>query len=43
MKEKYHYLFGPLFSRRFGRPLGFDLASHATLAELEKWLKRDAL
>lgn len=43
MKEKYHYLFGHLSPRRFGRLLGFDLASHATLAEREEWLKTDGL
>jgi len=30
MKEKYHYLFGPVPSRRFGRSLGVDLTPYKT-------------
>jgi wyosine [tRNA(Phe)-imidazoG37] synthetase (radical SAM superfamily) len=30
MQEKYHYLFGPVPSRRFGRSLGIDLTPYKT-------------
>jgi wyosine [tRNA(Phe)-imidazoG37] synthetase (radical SAM superfamily) len=30
MKKKYHYLFGPVPSRRFGRSLGIDLTPYKT-------------